>query len=289
MRTESFHADRLVDVFRACKIATMSELKEALGTQVDLTVFRKLKELGYRTSYSHRSRYYTLNGIPQFGDSGLWSYRSVWFSRFGTLVNTAEVFVTGSECGYFADELDNVLQVETKAALLKLYRRGQVYREEVSGRYLYCSPDPEIRHDQVEARRQLESSPGMGRSIIDGEVVPDELRAKVILYFSLLDEKQRRLYAGLESLKLGQGGDRKVGEFLGMDPHTVARGWEQLLRGEFELDRIRKAGAGRPPVEKNAGSDGAHQSAAGIRDRRRSDDGIEMDAEDTSRAYRGTV
>ena len=35
---------------------------------------------------------------------------------------------------------------------------------------------------------------------------------------SLLDEKQRRLYAGPESLKLGYGGDRKVAEFLGMDP-----------------------------------------------------------------------
>ena len=81
-------------------------------------------------------------------------------------------------------------------------------------------------------------------------MVPDELKARVILYFSLLDEKQRRLYAGLESLKLGQGGDRKVAEFLGMDPHTVARGREQLLGGEFDLSRIRKAGAGRPAVEK---------------------------------------
>ena len=228
----------------------MPELKEALGTHVDVTVFRKLKELGYRTSYSHRSRYYTLNGIPQFGESGLWSYRSVWFSRFGTLVATGEAFVTGSETGYFTEELDNVLQVETKAALLKLYRRGRVYREEVSGRYLYCSPHVEVRQHQVEARRQLESRPGTGRSIIEGEVVPDELRAKVILYFSLLDEKQRRLYAGLESFKLGHGGDRKVGEFLGIDPHTVARGREQLLGGVIGPDRIRKAGAGRPPVEK---------------------------------------
>jgi len=83
-----------------------------------------------------------------------------------------------------------------------------------------------------------------------GEVVPDELRARIILYFSLLDEKQRRLYAGLESLKLGYGGDRKVAEFLGMDPHTVARGREQLLAEEFEQEGIRKSGAGRKPVEK---------------------------------------
>ena len=54
MRTESFHADALAKVLRRCKIATMPELKRALGTEVDVTVFRKLKQLAYRTSYSHR-------------------------------------------------------------------------------------------------------------------------------------------------------------------------------------------------------------------------------------------
>ena len=81
---------------------------------------------------------------------------------------------------------------------------------------------------------------------------------------SLLDEKQRRLYAGPESLKLGYGGDRKVAEFLGMDPHTVARGREQLLAGEFERERTRRPGSGRKPVEKNARGNRANRRAAGI-------------------------
>lgn len=250
MRTESFHAADLVDVFRSRKIATLPELKDALGTQVDVTVFRKLNGLGYRTSYSHRGSYYTLDEIALFNDRGLWSYRSVWFSRYGTLINTCEAFVSGSEAGYFTEELDNVVHVETKGALLKLVRVGRVSREEVSRRYLYCSPDSEIREHQVAIRRLRESKPGLGRSVIVGEAVTDELRAAVVLYYSLLDEKQRRLYAGLESLKLGYGGDGKVAEFLGMDPHTVARGREELLAGEFESERIRKAGAGRKAVEK---------------------------------------
>jgi hypothetical protein len=250
MRTKTFLADRVVEFFHTRKIATMPELKEILGTEVDMTVFRKLSALGYRTSYSHRGRYYSLDGIPQFDESGLWPYRSVWFSRFGTLVNTVEAFVTGSMTGYFTEELDNILHVETKAALLKVHRRGRVSREGMLGRYLYCSPEVEVRQNQITARQELEARPGMGRSVINGEGVPDELRAKIILYFSLLDEKQRRLYAGLESLKFGHGGDGKVAEFLGIDPHTVARGREQLLGGDIEWDRIRKVGAGRPSVEK---------------------------------------
>lgn len=250
MRTESFHAARLVELFRSRKIATMRDLKVALGTQVDITVFRKLKELGYQTSYSHRGGYYTLNEIALFNDMGLWSFRSVWFSRYGTLVKTCEAFVSGSQAGYFAEELDNVLHVETKAALLNLFRAARVGRDEILGRYLYGSADRAVREHQLAVRRLEESKSGLSRSVLGGEEVPDDLRARVILYFSLLDERQRRLYAGLESIKLGYGGDRKVAEFLGMDPHTVGRGREQLLAGEFEGERTRKSGAGRKAVEK---------------------------------------
>ena len=66
MRPESFHVDDLVNALRRSKIATMPELKKALGTAVDVTVFRKLKNLAYRTSYSHRGAYYTLDETARF-------------------------------------------------------------------------------------------------------------------------------------------------------------------------------------------------------------------------------
>jgi hypothetical protein len=44
-----------------------------------------------------------------------------------------------------------------------------------------------------------------------------------LLFYSLLDELQRRLFASLESMKLGHGGDTVLAEFLALDPHTVAR------------------------------------------------------------------
>jgi hypothetical protein len=86
------------------------------------------------------------------------------------------------------------------------------------------------------------------------EVVSDELKAAIVLFSSTLNEKQRRLYAGLESLKLGYGGDRRIAEFIGMDPHTVAKGRRELLEQDLEIDRVRKAGGGRKPLEKNARS-----------------------------------
>jgi len=37
-------------------------------------------------------------------------------------------------------------------------------------------------------------------------VLPDELKVAIVLFYSLLDERQRRLYAGLEAMKVGHGG-----------------------------------------------------------------------------------
>ena len=250
MRTESFHAEDLAQALRRSKIATMPELKKALGTEVDVTVFRKLKQLAYRSSYSHRGRYYTLDEIAGFDQDGLWSFQSVWFSRWGTLLDTAEAFVENSRAGRFVEELDNLLHVGTKEPLLRLVQHERIARQPVGGLYLYCSIDPVLRERQRLARRVLQAEPRLASSMAGQEVVPDELKAAIVLFFSRLDEKQRRLYAGLESLKLGYGGDRRMAEFIGMDPHTVARGRSELLEQDLEVDRIRKAGGGRKRVEK---------------------------------------
>jgi hypothetical protein len=82
------------------------------------------------------------------------------------------------------------------------------------------------------------------------EVSEEELKASILLFYSLLDEQQRRLYVGLESLKLGRGGDRRLADFLELNPHTVARGRRQLLAQDVEVDRVRRTGGGRKPVEK---------------------------------------
>jgi hypothetical protein len=78
----------------------------------------------------------------------------------------------------------------------------------------------------------------------------EKLRATIVLFYSLLDEQQRRLYAGLESIKRGHGGDQKMAQCLGLDAETVARGRRELLAGEVQRDRMRRAGAGRPRAEK---------------------------------------
>jgi hypothetical protein len=71
-----------------------------------------------------------------------------------------------------------------------------------------------------------------------------------VLFISLLDEQQRRHFAGLEALRLGWGGDRAVAAATGLDPHTIAKGRQALLAHDVLVDRRRRPGGGRKPVEK---------------------------------------
>ena len=143
------------------------------------------------------------------------------------------------------------LHVGVKDPLRKLAAEGRIAREKVSGRFLHVSTDSTSRRQQLRARQVRVATPGDLVSFGGGaRDFPDELKAAIVLFFALLDEKQRRLYAGLESLKLGHGGDQRIAELLGLDPGTVARGRRDLLSLDVETERVRQKGAGRPRSEK---------------------------------------
>ena len=231
------------------KIATLEDLKNALGTSSTMTVFRKLKPLGYQTSYSHRGKYYTLLRTPHFDEQGLWEYDGVWFSRYGNLLATSQRFVETSEAGVTAVELAGVLGVEVKEPLLALYRTQRIGREEIENLYVYVSAHPGQRRHQLLRRAEPQAAWEIGEATRE-ETLSPELRAAIVLFYSLLDEQQRRLYAGLESIRVGRGGDTLIGDFLGLDPHTVARGRQQLLDRNVVTDGTRHSGGGRKPTEK---------------------------------------
>jgi len=81
-------------------------------------------------------------------------------------------------------------------------------------------------------------------------LLPEELRAAIVLCVSVLDEKQRRLYAGLEALKTGRGDDARIAALLGLERGTVVRERRALLAHDVDIARVRRAGGGRTPLKK---------------------------------------
>jgi len=250
MKREQYFAKDLKCLIIKNKMATMIELKAITGTTVDATIFRKLKQLCYLRSYSHRGKYYTLPEIVKFGEQGLWSCRGVHFAKQGSLLSTIEHHVDHSVAGYFGYELESLLHVAVRVAVLKLLKENRITRQKVSGRYLYCSSRKNKRNRQFNDRKKYQIISDSTLEPMGSEMMFQEGKTMVELFLSLLDEKQRRLYAGLESIKLGYGGDKKIARLFGLNMHTVAKGRKELYNGEIEADRVRRVGGGRKLLEK---------------------------------------
>ncbi len=139
---------------------------------------------------------------------------------------------------YYSSLVDCILNVSTKDALRKLFEQHRLRRQQFQNRWLYCSSDPHRQQQQLKTRRLAEEDP------LEQELFPEELKAAIVLFFSLLNEKQRRLYAGLKAFKWGHGGDRMISRLLGIDEQTVVRGRQELLTQEVDCNRIRKPGGG---------------------------------------------
>jgi hypothetical protein len=248
MRTTTYSLESLRSFFKANIIATMKQLKAVLGTAVDMTVYRKLRLLSYLTSYSHHGKYYTLSELTRFDSLGLWKHEDARFSKYGTLINTAQALVSLAEKGYTLAQLRQVVGCEVKETVLTLVRQHRIHREVIDGQYVYFSASPATQRKQHLAR--MKGQPRLGAEGPD--VLAHEVRAAIILFVSLLDEKQRRLYAGLESLRIGRGGDAEIARVLNLDIHTVAKGRHQMLDRDLEIERVRRKGGGRHSVKKNS-------------------------------------
>jgi len=230
------------------KIATIEELKAILKTQSRMTTFRRLSELGYITSCSHSGKYYSLKRIARYNKYGLWVFNSVLFSKYSTLKNTLELLISNSEKGYTASELNRIIKGKADDVLLELIISKTVNRKKISGIYVYFSREPNSGRRQELTRNDSIQYPY--NSNMRPKILMNELKAALIIFLSTLNEKQRRLYAGFESLKVGHGGDIQIAELLDIDKRTVAKGRQELLSGEVDVDTNRKKGGGRKQIKK---------------------------------------
>jgi hypothetical protein len=68
-----------------------------------------------------------------------------------------------------------------------------------------------------------------------------------------LDERSRRLFAGLLARQLGRGGIQRILEITGLSRMTIRLGLRECDESQpSELDRVRCAGGGRKLIEKKA-------------------------------------
>lgn len=77
----------------------------------------------------------------------------------------------------------------------------------------------------------------------------EEVEANMRLFFSKLNEREKRRYAAVEVLKLGHGGQKYLAQVFGVSDFLIRKGVKELsnpeILEEMSIDRIRRKGGGR--------------------------------------------
>jgi hypothetical protein len=134
-------------------VVRIHELAKVLKTRSRMSVFRRLKEVGYRSSFTHAGRYYTQADRPRFDDQGLWFHGAIGFARTGTLKATLAAWIPAADAGRTRAELEGVLRVRVANPLRDLLREQRIGWVRWAGQRLYVSAEPR-RAAAQQARRE---------------------------------------------------------------------------------------------------------------------------------------
>jgi hypothetical protein len=154
--------------FRRHPVANLENLSKILDTTSRMSIFRRLKQVGYLSSYTHAGKYYTLARIPDFDDFGLWFHQDIGFSRFGTLKATIVHLVESGTAGMTHMELNTILRIRVHNALLSLVRENAIGRRPFEKSFVYVTRLPDRADGQLANRREKKP---LGVAALDALVI----------------------------------------------------------------------------------------------------------------------
>lgn len=158
--------------FKKEKVVTVVQLANWLSCSV-VTARRRLKAWNAYTSYNRNGRYYTLPGIAQFDDIGLWRYQGAFFSKNGNLKQTLIHLITHSVQGLSGSELGEILGLQPRSFLSHFRDHPAIYRKNLMGRWIWFATDPKNRAQQIQAR--------LTHKTVKASQIPSDMEAVMIL------------------------------------------------------------------------------------------------------------
>ena len=140
-----------INIFALKKVLTITELSKILQCS-QITVHRRLKEWDALTSYNKNGRYYTIRSIPSFDKNGIWQYRDIYFSRYGTLKNTIVALASKSRKGMNHAELQKIIGLNPKCFMSRFKELPGIKKERYKNYIFYFSGNPEKYESQQRNR-----------------------------------------------------------------------------------------------------------------------------------------
>lgn len=186
----------VTDAFTAdSKVNTLDKLLYSCACS-EVTLRRKIKQVGLLTSYNHNSKFYTLPAMASFNEHGIWDCEGIYFSAHGSAVKTVIKLVGDSKAGCRPTELSSILHVRVNDLLRQQTAKQTVRREKAGRSYVYYSSDETVYATQHRERELLiaDSSLQKGEMLMDDKDIVIAILVEIILSSNLGEEAiERRL------------------------------------------------------------------------------------------------
>ena len=161
IKLEKSCVKQTIEDFRKKKVMIIDDLINSMHCST-ITVRRYLKQWHAITSYNKNGCYYVLPNVPKFNDHGLWQYKTVRFSKYGTLNRTIIHLVEDSLSGRDASEIAQLVVMDPHPILARLIGKSALQRKKVSGVFVYFSVNEERLNNQFEKRLEIRTPESIG-------------------------------------------------------------------------------------------------------------------------------
>ena len=144
---------KTLDFFKKKKIATILQISSLLNCSIP-SVRQRLKKWEVYNSYNHNGVYYALPEVIQFDKNNLWEYKSIRFSKYGTLKQTVVYLISNSEMGLDASEIGKTVKLSPRSFMSHFKNIPGIKREKHEGRFIYFSDKKSV---YIKQKRKRES------------------------------------------------------------------------------------------------------------------------------------
>jgi len=149
---EKITLETIHNIFEDSSTYTADYLKKHFGCSYQY-LWLNLKKVGYYSSFTHNSKYYTLVDIPEFNDNGIWFHTDpvageIGFTKYKTAANLIISLINSSETGMTEDKLREIMRIRLANQLNVLINKSKIQRLKLEQKYYYFSKDHNKYNDQ---------------------------------------------------------------------------------------------------------------------------------------------
>jgi hypothetical protein len=146
---------QIVERLQRQRVAEWRRLAEQLDCSTK-TVQRALAKVGYFSSINYNATFVTLKEVPRFDQRGLWTYKTVHFSKHGNLPETLRRIVEQAPAGCSVQELEQLVGTRVHNHVSRLLRERRLSRCFEGRKVVYLAAAPRRRKAQQQLREEAE-------------------------------------------------------------------------------------------------------------------------------------